>query len=126
MARESNMSKLNGTLLKNELKKRGVSLVATSREIGRSESYLSVAINTGIINNSCMKLLKHIYNIDPELYLIPEEEPGDRFELEAVEEETLDTAINAEKLYKIIHCAVYNAFKKAFGEMEEPFNGAEL
>ena len=105
-------------VLKNELKKRGLTASEASRKIGyKCPTALSKAMSNSSLTPMACAALQREYNIDPNLYVIKEEEP------EVKEEKTVPPTIEIEKfadirndLYRVIYGAVYAAVKKALAE----------
>lgn len=94
--------KIDGTKLKNELKKRGVSMVEACAEIGYSSTYLSYCTRKGEISNKAVLLLEKTFGIKPDVYV------------EGIEKEAeKPTEFDWNKLYEVIYTATYHATKKA-------------
>lgn len=109
---------IKSDVLKKELKKRGLTASEASRKIGyKCPTALSKAMSSASMTPMTIAALQREYNIDPNLYVIKEEEP------EAKEEKTVSPTIEIEKfadirddLYRVIYGAVYAAVKKALAE----------
>lgn len=106
---------ISGEALRAEFKARGVTLLGASAKIGYESSYLSKAIRQGLMPKSTMLLIQAMYNIDPEIYLVKEDEPVEAHVVEVVQHSGL-TDDDLEKLYKVIYSAVYKATKRALEE----------
>lgn len=106
---------INGEALRAEFNARGVKLMDASVKIGYEMSYLSKAIRQGLMPKSTMLLIQAMYNIDPEIYLVKEDEPVEAHVVEVVQHSGL-TDDDLEKLYKVIYSAVYKATKRALEE----------
>lgn len=109
---------IKSDVLKNELKKRGLTASEASRKIGyKCPTALSKAMSNASMTSMTIAALQREYNIDPKLYVIKEEES------EAKEEKAVSPTIEIEKfadirddLYRVIYGAVYAAVKKALSE----------
>ena len=109
---------INAEALKKELKKRGLTASEASRKIGyKCPTALSKAMSSASMTPMAVTALQREYNIDPNLYVIKEEEP------EVKEEKAVSPTIEIEKfadirddLYRVIYGAVYAAVKKALSE----------
>lgn len=106
---------INGESLRKELKLRGVTLLDASVKIGYDTSYLSKATRDNLMSKSAILLIQAMFNIDPEIYLIKEDEPVETSVVEVVQHSGL-TDDDLEKLYKVIYSAVYKATKRALEE----------
>ncbi len=59
--------KIDGAKLREELRRRGLTYVSVSKELGFCDSYISTVVSTGSIGVPAAKLLNLRYNIDIEL-----------------------------------------------------------
>ena len=105
---------INGESLRSEFKMRGMTLSDASVKIGYEASYLSKATRDGLMPKSTMLLIQAMYNIDPEIYLLKEDEPIEAHIVEVVQHGLTDE--DFQKLYKVIYSAVYEATKQALNE----------
>lgn len=101
--RATNYIKINPANLKAELTRKGISMVQASLRCGFSKGYLKECCKRGSVPPTVVKLLWYEYNIDPELYVYDGEDEPEK------EKEPLD----CEKLYQVLHDAVYTAVTKA-------------
>ena len=78
-------------------------MVDASAECGYSKSYIKDCCKRGSAPSAVIKLLRHEYNIDPELYVCGSEgKPEEQKE-----------HLNYRELYEIIYDAVFTAVTKA-------------
>ena len=112
-----NMIKIDKDKLRNEIQRRGISLVEASVAIGAKRNYLSSALYTGTMNMIVVNALKLQYNINPE-DIIYKEEPEEPEKLEEVTSKPQQDVpvISTNELYQIIYSAVYQAVKTALNE----------
>ena len=117
MSRVKISERINGNVLREEFKTRGLTLAEASIKIGYDASYLSKATRLGLMPKSTMLLLQAMYNIDPEIYRV-KAEPKEKAETSVVEVVPHSglTDDDLEKLYKVIYSAVYKATKRALEE----------
>lgn len=100
------MININSTSLQNEFRKRHLSLAEGSQRMGRCDAYLYQCVTRGSVTPSCMKALEVYFNINEEDITYPKPELV----------EVVDTAIDYERLYKVVFYAVKNAMKEALNE----------
>jgi hypothetical protein len=105
--RDEYMKKLNSIALENELRARRLSKRDASRRIGRSDTYLSMCINTGNISEISLRLLESELGIKRESIL--EQNPVESVEVVKASESLMDRAT----LYKTIYLAVRNGVTDA-------------
>lgn len=80
--------------------KRGVTKAMISKEIGRSDSYITTTIARGILQSTAAQLIEAKYGIKPEDYAPDPEKPE-------------EAAFSAEELEKIVRKAVSEAVELA-------------
>lgn len=107
---------INGDILREEFKKRGVTLSDASIKIGYDASYLSKSIRAGMMPKSSMLLIQAMYNIAPDSYHVKDEPIDVETSVVEVVHHTGLTDEDLEKLYKVIYSAVYKATKRALEE----------
>ena len=114
--------KINADALSAELKKRDLTYAEVGRTIGHGSTYMKNALSNGRISDASIMLLQHLYNIDPDIYLlkepeVTEEEPKPSIEVQSIPQ-TIELTWDSRKLYNLINNAVFNAVRRAFGEEE--------
>lgn len=100
----AHFAKIDGDVLVEELRKRGLDLYQASEEMGYSRKYLHECIKRGTIHPATIRMLNVMYGIKR----VNNDEGGAKSEKRS--EETIDYG----KLYQVIYDAVYTAVKKAW------------
>ena len=104
---------IDGKKLRAELKKRALIAAEVSNEIGYSGTYIKNACDSGKIRLAAVHSLKSLYNIEYN-DIAPNHEPEEA--PKQPEKQVGESGIDYEKMYRMIYCAVYEAFKKALTE----------
>lgn len=113
MAKETNMMPIDGKKLESAFKRRGIPMTQASQEIGFATSYLGNCVALGRIRKAAVHTLKSLYNIEYN-DIAPNHEPEEA--PKQPEKQVGESGIDYEKMYRMIYCAVYEAFKKALAE----------
>lgn len=66
------MMNIDGQILSNELKKRGLTPLQVDEDTGRTDGYMRKAIRRGTIAVNQAKMLQAFYNLNPEVYAVGE------------------------------------------------------
>ena len=66
------MMNIDGQILSNELKKRGLTPLQVDADTGRASGYTRKSIQRGSIAVNQAKMMKALYNLDPEVYAVSE------------------------------------------------------
>lgn len=66
------MMNIDGQILSNELKKRGLTPMQVDEDTGRTEGYTRKAIRRGTIAVNQSKMMQALYNLNPEVYAVSE------------------------------------------------------
>ena len=104
--------KIDGQKLKKCLETQEKTFTEMSREIGLNDGYLGKAIKKGCIAISVTTMLKSLYKIDPELYIVHDEVKAEpKQEEPRPEEAAKNEPLSAQKLYAVIYTAVLDALK---------------
>lgn len=100
---------INGEQLKRLITMKGTNMQEMSLAVGYSKSYISNACALNRITEPVVLLIEKLYEIDRNLYVIPEEDTKSLpAEAEVVKVEPID--------YQKLFAVIYQAFKKALNE----------
>lgn len=106
-------TKIDGQKLKAEIKRRGLTEKEISLELGWSQSYITDAIQRGMLRDSAILMLDKLYNIKIDDF-VAEIEPEGVTEVSEPDVDSRSPQIDADKLYDVIYRAVYSAVKNAW------------
>lgn len=107
------MKPINGKLLGEELKKRNVTFVEASLELGYNSRQITNGIRINKLSTAIIQGLRIRYSIDPSLYVMEDSVPNNTPEV--IPKNELSPEMS-DSLYKIIYSAVYAAVKQAWSE----------
>ena len=102
-----NMIKIDSAKLEKELKKRNLTKMEVSKQLGYGETYIVNVTSRGMISEPAAKLLNNLYNIDIDSYKYVQEEPVPQAPAPA------PAAIDYDKLNEILYDAVFRAVRDA-------------
>lgn len=66
------MMNIDGQILSNELKKRGLTPLQVDEDTGRTDGYTRKALRRGTIAVNQSKMMQALYNLNPEVYAVSE------------------------------------------------------
>lgn len=99
---------INGEQLKRLITMKGTNMQEMGLAVGYSKSYISNACALNRIAEPVVLLIEKLYEIDRNLYVIPEDTKSLPVEAEVVKVEPID--------YQKLFAVIYQAFKKALNE----------
>ena len=115
-----NMVNINSEALRRELQKRGLNHIEIAVEMGRGKNYLTDAFRRKRLHTATVIMLKQLYNIPSEVYVIDDEKPVEQEkecpapEIAKMFKELTEHSTLAENiLYKVVYQAVYKGVSKA-------------
>lgn len=106
-----NVVLIDGERFKKEIYKKNRNLQMMSKELGYSRSYLAIAVHSGRLTESVVRMLDQIYGIPRERYEVKESVETDD-EVAEIKE-----SLDKDALYELIKRAVYEGVKKAWAEL---------
>lgn len=132
----TNMVEINPEKLKVEFIKRGVDHREAAREVGHNSNYFTDAFRRKRISASAARMLKYLYNIIPDDYVVnknadtsktetttqkqeeiliePVRESVPMIDYEKIEKIIKRNTLTERELYKVIYQAVFRAVDKAW------------
>lgn len=112
--KRNNMMPIDPERLRNELKKRGLSIGGAGIEIGYSANYMNNNLSRKNISHAGIVAMEKVFNLKYDDYKPIQEAPTD-YAFRDVVEAPADP-IDYDRLYKTIYAAVYEAMKKVWNE----------
>lgn len=116
MSRRNGTLEIDGQKLREEFKKRNLSLTQVERECGFGQSVVSHYCTNNYVTKLAIEMFALKYNIQFDTYKKVEEVPQVENQVVEVIQRTSFTDDDLQKLYQVIYSATYAAMKRALNE----------